>query len=100
MPTPTVTTLAALDGHPHATVLESEPRTVRLELDADEGVPAHSHPGRSVLLHVLTGHLSVALDDEDYDVRAGQVLHCDGDRQIAPTAIEPTTALVVLAPVP
>ncbi len=98
MQTPTVTTLADLDDHPHATVFEGEPRTIRLELDADESVPAHSHPGRTVVLHVVAGHLAVDLDGTTHDLRAGQVLRCDGDREIAPTAHEPTTALVVLAP--
>jgi anti-sigma factor ChrR (cupin superfamily) len=40
-----ITTLADLDGTPHADVFDDHrPRTVRLALDAGEAVPRHTHP--------------------------------------------------------
>ncbi|GAB6863322.1 cupin domain-containing protein [Haloplanus litoreus] len=96
---PEHTTLSELDGHPHAEVFETRrPRTVRLELDAGETVPRHTHEGTDVVLHVVDGHLELALDDETYALRAGAVIRFDGDREISPTAVADTTALVVFAP--
>ena len=97
---PQQTTLSDLTERPHATVFADEPRTVRLALDEDEAVAAHSHPGRTVLIYVLEGRLRVALDGDPHEVPAGDILRCDGDREIAPTALDRTTALVVLAPRP
>jgi quercetin dioxygenase-like cupin family protein len=96
---PEHTTLTELDGHPHAEVFETRrPRTVRLELDAGETVPRHTHEGTNVVLHVVEGHLELTLDDETYDLRAGAVIRFDGDHDVAPTAGTDTTALVVFAP--
>lgn len=94
-----LTTLADLEATPHAPVFEGgEPRTIRLELDADERVPAHSHPDRTVVLHVLSGRLAVDLDDGTHEVAGGQLVRFAGDREISPLAVEPTSAVVVLAP--
>ncbi|MFB6184603.1 MAG: cupin domain-containing protein [Haloarculaceae archaeon] len=95
---PDVTSLSDLDATPHATVFERDPRTVRLDLAAGESVAEHSHPGTSVLVHVLVGRLTATVDGEDYDLAAGDVLRFSGDRSIQPTAETATTALVVLAP--
>ncbi|MFC6954186.1 cupin domain-containing protein [Halorubellus litoreus] len=91
-------TLDDLDGRPHAAVFESGPKTVRLVLDAGDGVAAHTHPGKDVLFHVLDGEMEVALDDESTTVAAGDVLRFDGEREVAPTALTDARALVVLAP--
>jgi len=94
---PTLTAIDDPDGHPHAPLFEGEPRVVRLTLGADESVAPHRHPDTTVLLHVLSGHLDVALDGESHEVAAGEVLRFSGNREVAPTASEPTTALVVIA---
>jgi len=100
-PMPERTTFTELDGHPHAEVFEARrPRTVRLELDAGETVPRHTHEGTNVVLHVVHGRLELVLDDETYDLRAGAVIRFDGDREISPTAVVDTTALAVFAPTP
>ncbi|WP_227132688.1 cupin domain-containing protein [Halorubellus salinus] len=87
-----------LDARPHAAVFESGPKTVRLALDAGESVPAHAHPGKDVLFHVLDGEMDVVLDGESTTVAGGDVLRFDGEREIRPEAVTDATALVVLAP--
>jgi hypothetical protein len=91
-------TLDELDARPHAAVFESGPKTVRLALDAGDGVAAHSHPGKDVLFHVLDGEIDVVLDDEETTVTAGDVMRFDGEREVAPSAVTDARALVVLAP--
>lgn len=96
-----MTTIRALDepeGRPHANVLpDSEPKTVRLTLDAGEEVPAHSHPGREIVLHLVEGRIELALGEETHELVAGDVARFDGDHVIAPRAVEASTALIVLA---
>ncbi|WP_126664714.1 cupin domain-containing protein [Haloterrigena salifodinae] len=82
---------------PHAHVFD-EPRTVRLELAAGEGVPSHRHPERTIVCHVLEGTLEMRLGDEEYVLEAGEVLRFDGRQEIAPEARTDATALLVLAP--
>jgi quercetin dioxygenase-like cupin family protein len=95
---PSVVALDELDGEPHAAVFPGEePKTVRLTLDAGESVPAHQHPGRTVVCHVLTGELDVRLGDGEVTVTAGDVARFDGGQDISPTATEPSVALLVLA---
>lgn len=92
-------TISELPATTHTEVFESrQPRTVRLELDADERVPPHSHPGTDIVLHLLSGKLAVSLDDERHDVGAGELLRFSGDRGIEPRAVEPSTAILVFAP--
>lgn len=96
---PERTILDELTDAPHAEVFEERrPRTVRLQLDAGERVPPHTHPGTNVVLHLLSGRLELSLDGEIHDVREGQLVRCSGDREISPHALEPSTAVVVLAP--
>lgn len=93
-----ITALSELDGEPHANVFpESEPKTVRLSLDADERVAPHTHPGRDVVLYLLDGAIDLELDEETHSLAAGDVARFDGEREISPVAREPSTALVVLA---
>ncbi|QIB74363.1 cupin domain-containing protein [Halogeometricum borinquense] len=93
--------LPDLDGTPHANVFpESEPKTIRLTLEADERVAPHDHPGRSIVLHVLDGALELELGDETHALERGDVARFDGDQDISPLATEPSTALIVLAPSP
>ena len=98
-PTPTERRrIAALEETPHAEVFDGEPRTVRLELAAGEGVPEHRHPDRQVVCHVLEGELEMRFGDEEYALEAGEVLRFDGRQDIAPAARTDATALLVLAP--
>ena len=90
--------LEDLEERPHAQVFDGEPRTVRLELSAGEGVPEHRHPEREIVCHVLEGELEMKLGDEEYVLEAGEVLRFDGRQDIAPEARTDATALLVLAP--
>lgn len=96
---PERTTLDDLTGTPHAAVFERDrPRTVRLRLDAGERVPPHTHPERDVVVHLVSGRLELSLDGETYDLRPGELVRFDGEREVSPHAVEPSTAVVVLAP--
>ncbi|WP_066411196.1 cupin domain-containing protein [Halorubrum aethiopicum] len=93
-----VESLAELDGTPHAAVFPgTEPKTVRLRLDAGESVPAHTHPDRRVLLYVVDGVVELRVGDEEHELSAGDVARFDGSREVSPRAVEAATALVVLA---
>jgi quercetin dioxygenase-like cupin family protein len=96
--TPSVVSLDDLEGEPHAAVFPGEePKTVRLTLDAGESVPAHRHPGRTVVCHVLSGELDVTLGEDEATLTAGEVARFDGGQDISPTAVQPSVALLVLA---
>lgn len=90
--------LAALEAEPHARPFGGdEPHTVRLSLDAGDAVAEHTHPGRTVVCHLLEGTLDLSLDGETHRLAADEVARFSGDRHIAPTAVEDATALLVLA---
>jgi len=94
-----VRSLDELEGKPHANVFpESEPKTIRLSLDADERIDPHRHPKRDIVLHVLDGAIELDLDAETIDLTAGDVARFEGEREISPHAVEPSVALIVLAP--
>ncbi|WP_276299133.1 cupin domain-containing protein [Halorussus lipolyticus] len=76
----------------------SEPKTVRLELDAGDEVPAHRHPERQIVVHLVSGRLDVRVEDESNVLEPGDLLRFDGRKEVAPKAEEDTTALLVLAP--
>jgi quercetin dioxygenase-like cupin family protein len=96
---PEHTTLSTLSETPHAEVFETRrPRTVRLQLDADERVPKHTHEGTDVVIHLLEGHVELTLGDEVYDLSAGDLIRFSGDREVSPYATEASTAVVVFAP--
>ncbi|MGB9960741.1 cupin domain-containing protein (plasmid) [Halobacterium sp. MBLA0001] len=98
-PQPELTTLDSLTKAPHAEIFEERrPRTVRLQLDAGERVPPHTHPGTHIVLHLVSGHLELSLDDETYDVNPGELVRCSGECKISPHALEPSTAVIVFAP--
>ena len=100
-PTPTERQhLAELEATPRARLFDGEPRTVRLELAAGDRIPAHRHPDRQIVLHVLEGHLEVALGEDEYDVQSGDVIRFDGTQEVSPAAQADSTALLVLAPRP
>jgi quercetin dioxygenase-like cupin family protein len=94
----TVRSLSELEATPHANVFpEEEPKTIRLALEADEEIAEHAHPGREIILHVLSGRLDLRLGDESHEVAAGDIARFDGEQEISPRAIEESTALIVLA---
>lgn len=94
----TINSLSALDGTPHANVFpDSEPKTIRLTLEAGEVVDPHRHPGQKVVFFVLEGAVELHLDAETFELAAGDVAHFDGDQEISSVASEDSVALVVLA---
>ncbi|WP_049981128.1 cupin domain-containing protein [Halolamina rubra] len=96
---PEITAIDDLTETPHAEVFErTEPRAVRLGLDAGDEVPPHTHPGTNVVLHLLDGRLDLSLDGESHELEPGDVARFSGEREISPRAIEASTALVVFAP--
>lgn len=74
------------------------PKTIRLALEAGESVPRHSHPGEDVVLHLVEGRLELELDDERYDLAAGDLVRFAGEREVSPTAVEDSVAVIVFAP--
>lgn len=94
-----LTRLDELTETPHAEVFaDRNPRTVRLQLDEGDAVPAHSHPRTTIVCHVMTGELALALDGDVIEASAGDVVRFSGNRQISPRARSPTTALLVFVP--
>jgi len=75
----------------------SEPKILRLTLDAGEEVPAHSHPDREIVIYAVSGRLDVRVDGESNVLEAGDLLRFDGREEVSPTAEEDSTALLVLA---
>ncbi|WP_226042956.1 cupin domain-containing protein [Natrinema sp. DC36] len=95
---PTIRSLSELEATPHANVFPTEePKTIRLKLAPDEAVKPHSHPGRDIVFHLLEGEIKLELAGDTYDITAGDIARFDGDQDIAPHALEPSTALIVLA---
>ncbi len=77
---PDITSIEGLEEAPHAEVFEEHsPRTVRLQLAADERVPKHCHPESDVVLSVRSGAIELTLGDEVYDLESGDVVQFDGD---------------------
>jgi quercetin dioxygenase-like cupin family protein len=96
---PEKVSLRDLEATPHAEVFdEHSPRTVRLELEAGERVPPHTHPGMDVVVLLLSGRLEVDLDDDTLELQPEDLVRFSGDREVSPHAVAPSTALVVLAP--
>jgi quercetin dioxygenase-like cupin family protein len=94
----TIHNLDDLDGRPHANAFpDAEPKTIRLTLDAGEEVATHSHPDREIVFYLVDGAIRLTLDGEAHDLSTGDVARFDGDQDIAPTAVEESTALIVLA---
>lgn len=94
---PDLVPLDGLSGDP-AEVFAGEPRIVRRRLDADEGIPGHSHPGETVVVHVLSGRLSLDLDGGEHGLAASELIRFDGARTVAIEAVEDSAFLVILVP--
>lgn len=91
--------LDGLDQEPHAEVFEDpNPRTVRLQLDAGERMPPHTHPGMDIVFHLVSGRLELTVGEDTYDLRPGDLVQFSGEREISPRAVDPSTAVVVFAP--
>ncbi|TMT86793.1 cupin domain-containing protein [Haloterrigena sp. H1] len=96
---PEITSVDSLESTPHAEVFDTDaPRTVRLQLEADERMPKHRHPESNVVLYVLEGTLALTLGDDSYDLEAGDVVRFDGDQDISPHARTECASLLVFAP--
>ncbi|QZP39591.1 cupin domain-containing protein (plasmid) [Halobaculum magnesiiphilum] len=96
-----IRTLMDIDGQPHANVFpDSEPKTIRLRLSEGDEVAPHSHPGRDIVFYLVEGTVEVKLDDDRYEVTAGDIARFEGEREISPRALEDSTALIVLSPRP
>ncbi|WP_135829798.1 cupin domain-containing protein [Halorussus halobius] len=76
----------------------SEPKTVRLALEAGEEVPAHRHPEREIVVYLVSGRLDVRVDGESNVLEPGDLLRFDGRDEVSPKAEADSTALLVLAP--
>ena len=93
-----ITRLDDLDTTSHAVAFpDEEPRTVRLQLTADERIPPHRHPDRRIVFHVLSGSLDLDVGEEIHRVEAGDIALFDGDQDISPHAVTDSIALLVLA---
>ncbi|NKE34907.1 cupin domain-containing protein [Natronococcus sp. JC468] len=96
---PELTSLSDLEDVPHAEVFdERAPRTVRLQLEADERIPEHHHPDSRIVFHLVSGVLELELDGDGYELEAGDLVRFDGDREVSPHALEESTAVIVFAP--
>lgn len=94
-----LTALDDLTETPHAEVFDrAEPRTVRLQLDADDRIPGHEHPGTDVVLHLLSGRVELTLGEDTHDLTPGDLIRFAGDQEISPYAVEDSTAVLVFAP--
>ncbi|WP_135665387.1 cupin domain-containing protein [Halorhabdus rudnickae] len=71
---------------------------MRLSLDADERIDPHHHPERDSVLHALEGAIELDLDEETFDLNAGDITRFEGEREASPHAVERSVALIVLAP--
>lgn len=93
--------LSDLETEPHAEVFERpRPRTVRLQLEADQRIPPHRHPGTDIVLHLVTGRIELTLDSEPFELETGDIIQFSGDQTVSPYAIETSTAVLVFAPQP
>jgi quercetin dioxygenase-like cupin family protein len=94
----TVENVHEVPGAPHAQLFpESEPKTIRLTLEAGERVEPHRHPGREIVFYVIDGAIELQLGSESHDMETGDVARFEGDQDISPLATEASTALIVLA---
>jgi quercetin dioxygenase-like cupin family protein len=94
----TVENVYKIEATPHAQLFpESEPKTVRLSLEAGERVEPHRHPGREIVFYLIDGVVELQVGGDTHEMREGDVARFRGDRDISPAAREASTALIVLA---
>jgi len=93
-----IQSLTDLDANPHANVFPgTEPKTIRLTLGAGEQVDPHRHPNREIVFYLLEGGIDLHLDEDTFELTAGDVARFNGDQEISPVASADSTALIVLA---
>lgn len=96
-----VTALSALESVTKAEVFETpRPRTVRLQLNADQQIPPHRHPGTNIVLYLIEGRVALGLDEDEFELAAGELVRFSGNQDTSPTAIDPATAILVFASQP
>ena len=78
-------------------VFSDNPKTVRVALDAGESISEHSHPGTDIVFFVVSGAMTLELDEQAYDLAGGDILQFEGERTISGSADDETAVLVVLA---
>jgi quercetin dioxygenase-like cupin family protein len=94
----TIRSLSELKTTPHADAFPGrEPKTVRLDLEAGEAIPGHTHPDREIVLYLVDGHLELRLGDDSHELNTDDIDRFDGEQEISPQAIEDSTVLIVLA---
>ncbi|MGM0718766.1 MAG: cupin domain-containing protein [Halobacteriota archaeon] len=95
---PEIRSLDDLEATPHARPFDAgEPSVIRLALDAGESVDPHTHPDHEIVLYLRSGAVELDLDDETHSLEAGDVVRFDGRREVSPSAVEDSEALIVLA---
>lgn len=70
-------------------------KVVRKKLDAGQSIPPHNHPGEDVLIQVTSGALKILLDDQPFEVQAGELVQFDGDLMVTLEATLDQTVFVV-----
>jgi len=55
------------------------------------------HPDREIVFYLIEGTIELELGDETRELSARDIVRFDGDQEIAPHAVEGSTALIVLA---
>lgn len=96
-----VRSLANLETEPHAEVFERpRPRTVRLQLEADQRIPPHQHPETDIVLYLVAGRIELTLDTDEFELEAGDIIQFSGDQSVSPYALDTSMALLVFAPQP
>ncbi|MFB6283321.1 MAG: cupin domain-containing protein [Halobacteria archaeon] len=68
--------------------LFQNPTTVGLNLERDDEIPPHSHPGTEIVLHLCEGEIELGLDDERLTLKGGDVTKFDGGKEISLKALE------------
>lgn len=73
-----------------------------LTLGSGQSVPAHRHPGSTLVMHASAGSGLVVVDGKEIPVSPGDVLLLEGEEELAirNTGEEPLVLLVSLSPNP
>lgn len=96
-----VRSLSELETEPHAEVFERpRPRTIRLQLEADQRIPPHRHPGTDIVLYLVAGRIELTVSSDEFELEANDVVQFSGDQSVSPYALERSTALLIFAPQP
>ncbi|WP_051420496.1 cupin domain-containing protein [Helicobacter pametensis] len=62
-----------------------------------EAIQRHNHPGYSILFTVVSGHVIATLNDqEDFDLKPGEVLSFDGENFISAKFAQDSQVFITL----